>query len=196
MMRNHKQILCSIGLLSPILSNKFTCYKKCHDESLNSAAPTDRGWDDNWDNRNTNNNLTENNRFSHRIIMVRHGQYDESGKEDETQKLTDLGREQARLTGIRIQELLLSPQYKKYPLREVYYSTMTRATETWSLISESLSLESIQIVKACDLIREGAVCKPVPSHSTWNPSEEQVSNDFHINHFFLLFFFCIYFFLW
>lgn len=40
------------------------------------------------------------------IILIRHGQYEESQKHDETRKLTPLGKVQADLTGRRLAEML------------------------------------------------------------------------------------------
>ena len=40
------------------------------------------------------------------IILIRHGQYDETHKEDEKRTLTKLGREQADLTGKRIAKMI------------------------------------------------------------------------------------------
>ena len=38
-------------------------------------------------------------RVTRRLILIRHGQYNQKGEEDEERYLTELGREQARLTG-------------------------------------------------------------------------------------------------
>ena len=38
-------------------------------------------------------------KVTRRIILIRHGQYNQKGEEDEERYLTELGREQARLTG-------------------------------------------------------------------------------------------------
>jgi hypothetical protein len=40
------------------------------------------------------------------IILIRHGQYDESQKEDELRTLTDIGKLQAELTGKRLAEIM------------------------------------------------------------------------------------------
>jgi Histidine phosphatase superfamily (branch 1) len=40
------------------------------------------------------------------IILIRHGQYDESHKEDELRKLTATGQLQAELTGKRLAEIM------------------------------------------------------------------------------------------
>ena len=47
---------------------------------------------------------------------------------------------------------------------------MTRATETSNIIRKELSNEIP--AKPSDLIREGAVYKPIPSHPHWQPTDE------------------------
>ena len=70
---------------------------------------------------------------SRQIVLIRHGQYVEKPKEDcsinnsdcsydSQQVLTELGRKQATLTGLRIKELLEAEVL--YPIDTVYYSTM------------------------------------------------------------------------
>lgn len=97
------------------------------------------------------------------LILVRHGQYNLSGKTDNERFLTELGREQARLTGLRLKELAL-------PYTRLVQSTMTRATETASIISKQLptSLE----VTSCDFLREGAPIKPDPPVGSWRPESK------------------------
>ena len=70
---------------------------------------------------------------SRQIVLIRHGQYVEKPEEDcsinnsdcsydSQQVLTELGRKQATLTGLRIKELLEAEVL--YPIDTVYYSTM------------------------------------------------------------------------
>lgn len=70
------------------------------------------------------------------IILVRHGQYDETHKADETRKLTPLGRAQAEATGARLAALA-----KAYGVKAVRVSSMTRAIETAEIIAGHLPLE-------------------------------------------------------
>lgn len=70
------------------------------------------------------------------------------------------GREQAALTGLRLQELT-------YPYSRVVYSTMTRATETAEIILKKL--ENVEVVERCDLLREGAPIPPEPPVGSWKP---------------------------
>jgi serine/threonine-protein phosphatase PGAM5 len=115
---------------------------------------------------------------SHHIILIRHGQYEQNnGDSDEKRVLTPLGREQARLTGKRLKEL--SDAKVIHPIKYIYYSTMTRATETHNLIMESLHDEPIlkHNIQPCSMIKEGAVCRPDPKHNTWLPTVEDFSKD-------------------
>lgn len=70
------------------------------------------------------------------------------------------GREQAALTGLRLQELT-------YPYSRVVYSTMTRATETAEIILKKL--ENVEVIERCDLLREGAPIPPEPPIGSWKP---------------------------
>lgn len=100
------------------------------------------------------------------LILIRHGQYNLKGETDEERKLTPLGREQARLTGLRLKELDL-------PLTRIIQSTMTRAMETSGIIRESLS-SSIP-VSSCDFLREGAPITPDPPVGHWKPEAKVLS---------------------
>ena len=135
-------------------------------------------WDDNWDGLK-NSQLKDGKRRT--IILVRHGQY-ETADDDKGRVLTPLGREQAECTGKRL-AILLGQEAEYPPLENVYYSTMTRAIETHDIILKQLlssdtkfTTTSSKLSTPCDLIREGAVCRPVPD--TWkSPTEEDYVND-------------------
>lgn len=114
-------------------------------------------------------------RVNHQIILIRHGEY-ASGGSDHERVLTARGREQALATGRRLQELVDAKAI--YPVRYVYFSTMARATETHQLIQSQLTCDiPIYNINPCSMIREGAVCPPSPTHSTWKPSEEEFEKD-------------------
>jgi serine/threonine-protein phosphatase PGAM5 len=68
------------------------------------------------------------------IICIRHGQYDETYKEDGKRVLTALGRHQAALTGQRLAALLDADM----PIKAIYVSDMARAKETASIIASYL----------------------------------------------------------
>ena len=136
------------------------------------------------------------NKVVHQIILVRHGQYDRDGCTDDAHKLTTIGRQQAEATGKRLETLLSSGQIS--PVKTIYFSTMTRATETCQLIlpqmlptaaplilgsstfsvgTGSALLASGIRVEACSMIREGAVCRPSPPCTGWNPTEEEFEKE-------------------
>ena len=101
-------------------------------------------WDQNWDGRqpppipqvdevdaNTENPkqlMTEGQReryirkngVTKHIILIRHGQYDESFKEDSMRLLTPLGRDQAALTGKRLGKLIRGVNEEFGPLKGSY----------------------------------------------------------------------------
>ncbi|XP_056640483.1 serine/threonine-protein phosphatase PGAM5, mitochondrial-like isoform X2 [Diorhabda carinulata] len=135
-------------------------------------------WDENWDHRcpkymnrikgrrlseteeNTLNEQTEKKPTAVRhIILIRHGQYNLNGTTDGERVLTKLGRMQAEYTGKRLKELDL-------PYTQMVKSTMTRAQETGTIISEYIP--EIPVLH-CDLLREGAPIPPEPPVGTWKP---------------------------
>ena len=121
-------------------------------------------WNWNWDGKHGQQSIGK-----RTLIFVRHGQYVHA-KIDEDRKLTELGREQAKLTGQRLNELFPNDKIKK-----IIYSTMTRATETSDIIRKELP-DTIP-AEPSDLIREGCVYRPIPAHPAWKPTE----NDFDLD---------------
>jgi len=126
-------------------------------------------WDPNWDHRepimtDQNNNLENNSKkvptASRHLILIRHGQYNLAGNSDSERYLTDLGREQAKNTGIRLAELSL-------PYSLMIHSNMTRAIETANLITESLP--RVPVLPADSILREGAPIAPEPKVGSWKP---------------------------
>lgn len=83
------------------------------------------------------------------VILIRHGQYNTDEETDELRILTEFGRQQAALTGKRLNELDIK-------FDEIVISTMTRAQETGGLICEHFP--DIK-TSHCSLLREG---KPYP----------------------------------
>ncbi|XP_023335751.1 serine/threonine-protein phosphatase PGAM5, mitochondrial [Eurytemora carolleeae] len=108
------------------------------------------------------------------LVLVRHGQYNLSGTEDDERYLTELGRKQAALTGERLNLLFnefLEPKKDdngnvEKPRIRLVKSTMKRATETGDIIHSHLPGLNID---SCDLIREGAPCPPDPPTDKWCP---------------------------
>lgn len=113
-------------------------------------------WDYNWDSRMTPETSLEavKNRLhtkvkgkTRHIILVRHGQYDESSKDDDKRKLTPLGRLQAIQTGRRLKEIMEgSNHFEKQQFRgpcvfkSILVSDMRRAKETANLIAQELGM--------------------------------------------------------
>ncbi|XP_076646916.1 serine/threonine-protein phosphatase Pgam5, mitochondrial [Halictus rubicundus] len=91
------------------------------------------------------------------IILIRHGQYNLSGKTDLERKLTELGRKQAETTGKRLQEL-------GFPYSLIVRSTMTRAQETSKIIEGSLSNIAVE---DDPFLTEGAPIPPEPPIGHW-----------------------------
>ncbi|XP_065170544.1 serine/threonine-protein phosphatase Pgam5, mitochondrial-like isoform X2 [Atheta coriaria] len=154
---------------------EFLDNKKVHASWTTNYVPSTK-WDDNWDHRQptslvkpprngdtneiSNEKLEEvKSRFTRHIILVRHGQYNLDGVNDEERFLTKLGVQQAESTGVRLKQLSL-------PYTDMVRSTMTRAQQTGELISNSLP--DIP-VRNCDLIREGAPVPPEPPVGHWRP---------------------------
>ena len=108
-------------------------------------------WDSNWDGLRptlTGNEKEDRDRMrrlrkegvTRHIILVRHGQYDESHKEDEKRLLTPLGRQQADLTGKRLKEMMdgASQEFGPCNIKVVRVSNMARAKETADIIASHL----------------------------------------------------------
>lgn len=85
------------------------------------------------------------------IILVRHGQYHPK-KEKELERLTTLGRKQAKYAGKRLRET--------GKIHRIVHSTMPRAVETASIIKKELGYRGRY--ESCDSLRE---CIPgFPKH--------------------------------
>jgi len=184
------------GILSaflPTVMAREVPAKTLSNDAATAEFPPKATWDSNWDKRDPHSLVKplkqgaseeEINEYKEKVakltptagrllILVRHGQYNLAGTQDSERYLTDLGKEQADLTGQRLAEIRKhrekpgeDGQVKKFNVSLVL-STMTRATETAQII-----LKHFPDIPwtACDLIREGAPCQPVPDASAhWNP---------------------------
>jgi len=133
------------------------------------------------------------------IILIRHGQYDESSREDEKRILTPLGRTQARLTGERLSRMIQAKIDEKAGpieggsggeeekegeadntriiIKAIRVSNMARAKETAELIRTALNLNLDLIVDA-DL-NEGRPAHVIPGGSADKPrmTVDSVSED-------------------
>ncbi|RWS22898.1 serine/threonine-protein phosphatase Pgam5-like protein [Leptotrombidium deliense] len=160
-------------------------------EYLSNSPPpsSDLKWDFNWDKRDpamlvkpllkgTFRSEIEENNYNEKLekakvtanrhlLLIRHGQYNLNGMNDNERVLTQLGRQQALLTGLRLKELAL-------PYSRIVQSTMSRATETAQIISKQLPELS---VTSCELLREGAPIPPDPPVSGYRVPSKQYYED-------------------
>ena len=96
------------------------------------------------------------------IILVRHGQYDETHKEDEKRLLTPLGREQADYTGKRLKEMLegFNEEFGPCKIKVVRVSNMARAKETADIIMSHLP--GVEYASPDEDLNEGRPCHNIP----------------------------------
>lgn len=145
-------------------------------ESLKETAYSYPKWNFNWDMRVSESGISSSQSSltngedevdkkkptaSRHIILIRHGQYNLDGKTDDQRYLTELGKEQAKLTGLRLEELAL-------PYTVLIHSNMTRAVETATIIRDSLP--SVPVRPADGLLAEGPPIPPEPMVVSWRPS--------------------------
>jgi len=128
-------------------------------------------WDWDWDKRDhlrkkrsdeNNNDDSQSKKITatRHLILIRHGQYNLDGQSDEERYLTDLGKSQATMTGMRLAELGL-------PYNFILHSNMSRAIETANLISKHLP--QIPMLPSDAILREGGPCDPEPRVGRWYP---------------------------
>ena len=111
-------------------------------------------WDYNWDLRHYFEEDQKTPTATRHLLLIRHGQYNLEGKSDTERYLTQLGIQQATLTGQRLAELNL-------PNSSMVCSTMTRAIQTAGLIQQSLP-ENVEILPHDSILEEGAPYPPEP----------------------------------
>ena len=126
------------------------------------TPPVSSSWDSNWDCRAPEPSDEKVPKATRHLILIRHGQFDYSGPTDLEHKLTELGRQQADLTGQRLKELELAGAGFKYTV--LYQSTQTRSMETAAIIKKHLPHVPI---KTDPLLCEGAPCWPDPPVRHW-----------------------------
>ncbi|CAG9559209.1 unnamed protein product [Danaus chrysippus] len=145
-------------------------------------------WDKNWDHREPESIVRpkrsdkpeDENKYNEQIekakskavrhlFLIRHGQYNTEGLTDRERILTELGRQQADLTGKRLSCLDI-----QWDL--LVRSTMTRAQETASIIAKHLP-KDIEVTD-CQLIEEGAPIPPEPPVGHWRPEPKMYQQFF------------------
>eukprot|EP00527_Entomoneis_sp_CCMP2396_P000807 CAMPEP_0198137338 /NCGR_PEP_ID=MMETSP1443-20131203/855_1 /TAXON_ID=186043 /ORGANISM="Entomoneis sp., Strain CCMP2396" /LENGTH=346 /DNA_ID=CAMNT_0043798741 /DNA_START=15 /DNA_END=1055 /DNA_ORIENTATION=+ len=131
-------------------------------------------WDHNWDDQmppSTGSDEEDRRRMrnirksgvTRHIILVRHGQYDETHKEDGLRTLTPLGRLQAERTGQRLAEMIKGSsdgKSKSCNVKVLRVSGMTRAIETADIISSYLP--GVEYAKPDPILNEGRPCHHIP----------------------------------
>ena len=96
------------------------------------------GWDVDWDGRKPEPRVEGEPKPvagpSRHLILIRHGQYDETYRDDAKRILTPLGREQAEATGKRLAELIAAG----VSITRMHVSDLARAKETADIIAKHL----------------------------------------------------------
>jgi serine/threonine-protein phosphatase PGAM5 len=114
-------------------------------------------WDYNWDGRMRDDSTLEylsteqglkrskSAGKTRHLLLIRHGQYDETSKDDDERHLTPLGRRQAELTGRRLSSLAAGGLRgaetrftRPCSFKAIHQSDMTRAKETAAIIASYL----------------------------------------------------------
>jgi len=124
-------------------------------------------WDDDWDGKKNERSKLDSKtaRFkgvTRHVILIRHGQYVENYEKDGMKKLTELGRKQAHLTGIRLAEMMKGfNDDESIHVKALHVSNLTRAKETADIITEHIS--GIARTDPDPLLNEGRPCHFLPS---------------------------------
>jgi len=125
-----------------------------------------RRWNDDWDGRHwyPEDKPTEKQRNVIRhVFFIRHGQY---SLDDKRHGLTELGKEQSQVTGLRLKQMadgMKSDHYGAYKIkwRSLTSSNVTRAKETAAIIGEVLGLEPEEDA----ILAEGTPCLCHPGNA-------------------------------
>jgi len=112
-------------------------------------------WDPLWDENGIEEATAADDIGRREILFIRHGQYH---MDSETLNLTDLGKEQAKVTGQRLKNIVDKVQPDQIRL---IHSSMTRAQETASIINEILEVPKEKIYESPQLA-EGIPITPDP----------------------------------
>jgi len=154
-------------------------YEYCPKSQMHQPKRPYPCWDNDWDLKEEEEDKSKDNGVTRHIILIRHGQYDETYEEDEKRKLTELGRKQAHLTGLRIAEMIRGGSsdanekdlsldkegaslFKPCPVVVIRASGMTRAKETADIIGQSLP-DNIIRAEPDHLLNEGIPAPIIPS---------------------------------
>ena len=120
--------------------------KENEDNGKNNSTRTTK-WDQNWDRMHSSAQTTST--TSTRVIhLVRHGQFNQKGKDDTKHTLTELGKKQASLAGKRLRDIIPKGMTPK----RIVSSTMTRAEETAQILRDEFFTE-LETIETSDLLR-------------------------------------------
>jgi serine/threonine-protein phosphatase PGAM5 len=157
-MRRFLASATTIGTSAAFCTHRVT---RCED-SAGTASPAAATWDSNWDFRSPKDG-EKRSKVSRHVILVRHGQYDETKSERSGErKLTALGRQQAVLTGNRLAEMM-SGLGERGRLRSIIVSDLTRAKETAAIVRTRLSDDAPAVASPDPNLNEGKPARPIPS---------------------------------
>ncbi|KAL7508122.1 hypothetical protein ACHAXN_005228 [Cyclotella atomus] len=128
-------------------------------------------WDYEWD-ADSNTTMTESQRerwirkegVTRHVILIRHGQYDETYPQDEKRILTPLGRLQAQATGKRIGEYIrgVNAEFGPCHVKVMRVSDLARAKETAQIIHDNLGVDMVEMADPDELLNEGRPCHHIP----------------------------------
>lgn len=90
------------------------------------------------------------------LILVRHGQYNQDGVQENERFLTKLGEQQAEITGRRL-------KCSGIHFDKIVSSDMTRAIQTATIILKEVNQPGLCLAIKDPILREGSPCYPEPS---------------------------------
>eukprot|EP00978_Attheya_sp_CCMP212_P041373 scaffold236383_cov56-Attheya_sp.AAC.2 len=117
-------------------------------------------WDNNWDGRRDPFSFSTG--VTRHLLLIRHGQYDQTHEEDHKRILTPLGRKQADHTGRRIAEIIKGVDEKCRPcnVKVLRVSDMARAKETADIIATHIP--GVERADPDPLLNEGWPAHHIP----------------------------------
>ncbi|KAL7067792.1 phosphoglycerate mutase family protein [Cryptosporidium serpentis] len=138
------------------------------------TIPWNSNWDIAWNTLSTNLDSEESKDFTkepkrwHKILLVRHGQYKKESDDEDNMNLTEKGRKQAELTGIRLAEQFGGR------VNAIYHSNLIRAKETANIISNYFP--GVKLIEDSNLA-EGVPIAPDPPIVGYEPTSKEIAED-------------------